>query len=85
MIFMSNDPVRDAEDYYNYCEAHRVEEEKPKCPICGEEVGHFGDNCRVCASVIDAALSMALDNIQHMLQVDRKKAEDILCDRVSEL
>ncbi len=84
MIFMSNDPVRDAENYYNYCETHRVEEEKPKCPICGEEVEHYGDSCEVCASIIDAALSMALDNLQHMLMVDRKKAEDILCDRVSE-
>lgn len=41
-------------------------------------------NCEVCASIIDAALSMALDNLQHMLMVDRKKAEDILCDKVSE-
>ena len=49
-----------------------------------EEVEHYGDNCEVCASIIDAALSMALDNLQHMLMVDRKKAEDILCDRVSE-
>lgn len=41
-------------------------------------------NCEVCASIIDAVLSMALDNLQHTLMVDRKKAEDILCDKVSE-
>ena len=84
MMFITSDPVRDAENYYNYCESHKTEEEIPKCPICGEEVEHFGDNCEVCMSVIDAALSMALDNLQHMLMVDREKARDILCDRVSE-
>lgn len=84
MMFMSNDRVRDAENYYNYCESHMAEEEIPKCPICREPVEHFGDNCEVCASIIDAALSMALDNLQHMLEVDREKAKDILCDRVSE-
>ena len=78
MMFITSDPVRDAENYYNYCESHKAEEEIPKCPICGEEVEHFGDNCEVCMSVIDAALSMALDNLQHMLMVDREKARDIL-------
>lgn len=44
MIFMSNDPVRDAENYYNYCETHRVEEEKPKCPIVAPREGRVSRN-----------------------------------------
>ncbi len=83
-MFISNNPVRDAEDYYDYCEKHQVKE-IPKCPICDGQVEHFGDNCEVCASIIDAALSIAINSLQRMLDVNYERAVDILCDRISEM